>query len=163
MFWNKSGETIPQVHWYQMSIVRVHTENPLQNSLIFPWPWEKSFLPDFSLTRMNPDCALVKCRPVWSILTIFYWLHGLSRLLIGALPRTEMDHPTINHRWSVRRARVLLFLQHCLHDGISYFGKMASLNWNSPQGSQSFWWINSLIPGRCDWNLKLVNFKQISG
>ena len=48
--------------------------------------------------------------PFWQF---FYWLHGLSRLLIGRLPRTETDHPTINHRWSVRRARILHLLQHC--------------------------------------------------
>ena len=48
--------------------------------------------------------------PFWPF---FYWLHGLSRLLIGGLPRTETDHPTINHRWSVRRVRILHFLQHC--------------------------------------------------
>ena len=63
MFWNESGETIPQMHGYQMSIV------PYQNG-----------------------------DPVWSILTIFDWLHGLSRLSIDGLPRTETDHPTINHR-----------------------------------------------------------------
>ena len=48
--------------------------------------------------------------PFWPF---FYWLHGLSTLLIGGLPRTETDHQTINHRWSVRRARILHFLQHC--------------------------------------------------
>ena len=39
-----------------------------------------------------------------------YWLHGLSRLLIGGLLWTETGYPTINHRWSIRRARILHFL-----------------------------------------------------
>ena len=46
----------------------------------------------------NVHCALVKCGPRLTHLTIFDWLHGLSRLLIGGLPRTETDHPTINHK-----------------------------------------------------------------
>ena len=58
----------------------------------------------------NVHFALVKCGPY---LVHFEWLHGLNRFLIGGLPRTETDHPTINHRWSVRRARILPFLQHC--------------------------------------------------
>ena len=62
----------------------------------------------------NVPGALVKCGPRFVHLTIFDWLHGLGRLLIGGLPRTETDHPTINHRWSVKRARILHFLQHCL-------------------------------------------------
>ena len=62
--------------------------------------------------------SLVKCRPRLVHFDHFYWLHGLSRLLIGRLPRTETDHPTINHRWSVRRARILHFLQHWHHGEI---------------------------------------------
>ena len=67
MFWNESGETIPQMRWYQMSIV------PYQNA-----------------------------DPVWSSLTIFDWLHGVSRLLIDGLLRTETDHPTIHHRIEIQ-------------------------------------------------------------
>ena len=71
--------------------------------------------------RQCHRCTDIKC-PLWlsKIRTpfgpfdhFFHWLHGLSRLLIGGLPRTETEHPTINHRWSVRRARILHFLQHC--------------------------------------------------
>ena len=36
-----------------------------------------------------------------------YWL-------IDVPPRTETDHPTINHGWSVGRPRILLFPQHCM-------------------------------------------------
>ena len=36
-----------------------------------------------------------------------YWL-------IDIPPRTETDHPTINHGWSVGRPRILLFPQHCI-------------------------------------------------
>ena len=60
----------------------------------------------------NIHGASVKCGPRFVHWTIFDWLHGLNRLLIGGLPRTETDHPTINHRCSVKRARILHFLQH---------------------------------------------------
>ena len=72
------------------------------------WKWTDNAT-DALISNVHCDNA----DPVWSIWPFFYWLHGLSRLLIGGLPRTETEHPTINHRWSVRRARILYFLQHC--------------------------------------------------
>ena len=76
------------------------------------WNESGETIPDALIS--NVHCAFVKCGPrLVHFDHFFYWLHGLSRLLIGGLPRTEMDHPTINHRWSIRRARILHFLQHC--------------------------------------------------
>ena len=77
---------------------------------VLEWKWR-----DDSTDSLisNVHSALVKCGHVCYTLTIIDWLHGLSRLLIDGLPRTETDHPTINHRWSVRRARILHFLQYC--------------------------------------------------
>ena len=61
--------------------------------------------------------ALIKCPFCLSkIRTPFdpFWLVAWSQQIIdGGLPRTETDLPTINHRWSVRRAGILHFLQHC--------------------------------------------------
>ena len=67
--------------------------------------------------RRFHKCTYIKCplclgkmqTPVGPFWSFFDWLHGLGRLLIGGLPRNETDHPTINHRWSVRRARFFAF------------------------------------------------------
>ena len=48
----------------------------------------------------------------------FYLFDGLTRLLIVLIdgpPRTEMDHPTGNHGWSVGRTRILLFRSTALY------------------------------------------------
>ena len=58
---------------------------------------------------MCPSKMRTTFGPFWPY---FYWFHGLSRLSIGGLPRTETDHPNFNHRWSVRQAKILHFLQH---------------------------------------------------
>ena len=50
---------------------------------------------------------------IGSFWPFFNWSHGLSRLLIDGPPRTETDHPTINHGWSIGRTRILHFPQHC--------------------------------------------------
>ena len=36
-------------------------------------------------------------------------------MIIDGPPKTQTDHPTINHGWSVGRPRILLFPQHCHH------------------------------------------------
>ena len=71
--------------------------------------------------------------PFWPF---FYWLHGLSRLLI--------DHPTINHRWSVRRARILHFLQHCI-SGLN----INAGPWTFNTFARDSWWEICLV-----WNFE---------
>ena len=44
----------------------------------------------------NFHCALIKCGQRLVHFNHCYWLLGLSRLLIGGLPRTETSHPPIN-------------------------------------------------------------------
>ena len=59
-------------------------------------------------------CAWVKRRFWLPPFDHFNWFHALSRLLIDGPPRTETDHPTINHGWSVVRPKILHFPQHCI-------------------------------------------------
>ena len=66
--------------------------------------------------------------PFWPF---FYWLHGLRKLLIGGLPRNEMDQPTINH---VRRARILHSLQQC----------WANVDQDNVYGITRLQWANSM-------------------
>ena len=72
---------------------------------VLEWKWTDDSTDALTL---NVYCALVKCRPCLVHFWAFFdWLHGLSRILIGGLPRTETDHPNINHG-------ILHFLQHCV-------------------------------------------------
>ena len=50
----------PDIMWNSMTFFINFAEcqnfpDTLQNSLTIPWPWEILFLPDISLTAMNPD------------------------------------------------------------------------------------------------------------
>ena len=90
---------------------------------VLEWKWR-----DDSTVALisNVHCALVKCGPR---LVHFYhfWLAAWSQQIIDwwtIVPRTETDHPTINHRWSVRRARILHFLQHWINAGILLIGSL---------------------------------------
>ena len=70
---------------------------------------------DFTVIVVHLYLRLNKARTwIGSFWKFFNRLHGLSRLLIEGPPRTETDHPIINHGWSVGRTRILHFPQHCL-------------------------------------------------
>ena len=96
--------------------------------------------------------------PFWSL---FYWLHGLSRLMIVGLPRTETDHPTINHKWFVRRARILHFLQHCKLVTAGLTQQCKAINRHS--ADYSYTWLLSMIAKKKItkwWILELQEFAK---
>ena len=62
----------------------------------------------------NVNCSLVKCRPRLVHFDHFFWLVAWFQQIIGWRTTQNWDGPPNQqpHGWSVRRARILQFLQH---------------------------------------------------
>ena len=136
----------PKVHrwsvWWPMDSLGF-TENLLK------WKW----LDDSEDALIKCPLCLSKTRttfgPFWAF---FDWLHGLSRLLIGGLPRTETDNPTINHSWSVRRAKILNFLQHWINRQIlihSSFKQVQKSGSAFYQDVRRYWFYQKRLLSQC--------------
>ena len=100
-----------------------------KNLVFLPWVWaisaghvcHASWEVMIKTYTIDFYCMKVQIKDKYSeipILAVLNWFHCFSRLLIDGPPRieiiSELDHPTINHGWSIGRPKVFLFLQHCV-------------------------------------------------